>query len=207
MRIISRYASITRGVCNDNGVKTESAGDDFPSFIREIYSLRNISYPKFYKMDDLSKLAFVTSEMLLDGAGIHDRYANNDIGVILAAPHSSLDTDCAHHASITDGKYAPSPAVFVYTLANIMAGEICIRNGFTGENTVFAADSFLDDGIIPYVDALFDSKRIRACVCGEVDFFDKEYSARLFLVEERADDTQDVDSIEFNTDMIKKILY
>ena len=210
MRVISRYAKIIPGAVDDGGTLARIVSDGFPGFIREIYARWEISYPKFYKMDDMSKLAFAASEILLRGSAVKDRFAPEEIGVVLTAPHSSLDTDCAHQSLIT-GQYAPSPAVFVYTLANIMAGEICIRNGFKGENIVFSNESFVDEGIIRYVDALFDSGRIRACLCGEVDFFGKEFSARLFLVEERTDGAHDVvrtdTPMDFSSDNIRKIMY
>lgn len=210
MRVISRYAKIIPGAVDDGGKLTSIGSDVYAEFIREIYARWEISYPKFYKMDDMSKLAFAASEILLRGSDIKDRFAPVEIGVVLTAPHSSLETDCAHQALIT-GQYAPSPAVFVYTLANIMAGEICIRNGFKGENIVFANDSFMDEGILSYVNALFESGRVRACLCGEVDFFGKEFSSRFFLVEERTDGPHDVADtytpMDFSSVNIRKVLY
>ncbi|MCD4663759.1 MAG: hypothetical protein K8R68_00720, partial [Bacteroidales bacterium] len=37
----------------------------FPDFIRSVYRNYKIGYPKFFKMDNLSKLGFITSELVL----------------------------------------------------------------------------------------------------------------------------------------------
>ena len=38
---------------------------DFSDFTKDLYNQFKIDYPKFFKMDNLSKLAFLTSEILL----------------------------------------------------------------------------------------------------------------------------------------------
>ncbi|HEY1406575.1 MAG TPA: beta-ketoacyl synthase N-terminal-like domain-containing protein [Spirochaetota bacterium] len=205
---ICGYASIRPGQFFVNEIRESVPIDDFAPFIKDVYVRSGIAYPKFYKMDNLSKLAFVTAEHLLRGTDLAGRCRKDEIGVILVAPHSSLDTDCRHHASIADGaEYSPSPAVFVYTLPNIMAGEICIRHGFQGENIVFAGDTFADDAVISYITALFDSGKIKAAICGVVDFFEEEFSSDLFLVEERTGNSQDVSDVPgFTREEIARIL-
>ena len=89
---------------------------------------------KFYKMDNLCKLGYVAAEYLLKDTNYHPK----EIGIILANASSSLDTDCKHQAIISkEGDKAASPAVFVYTLPNVVLGEICIRHKIQGENTFF----------------------------------------------------------------------
>ena len=51
---------------------------------------------------------------------------------------ASLDTDIKYLATT---KELPSPSVFVYTLPNIMIGEICIRNHFKGESFFFISEN------------------------------------------------------------------
>ena len=41
----------------------------------------------------------------------------------------------------------PSPALFVYTLPNIVSGEICIRNNWGGESSAFVLEGY-DEALI-----------------------------------------------------------
>jgi len=69
---------------------------------------------------------------------------------------SSLESDEKHQEFIRDRKkYSPSPSVFVYTLPNIMAGEIAIRHKIKGENTVFIFERFDPGFIFHYISELF----------------------------------------------------
>ena len=42
----------------------KSEGDLFSDFSKKIYQNLEINYPKFFKMDNLSKLAFLSAEFL-----------------------------------------------------------------------------------------------------------------------------------------------
>src|ERR1700683_1730494 len=119
--------------------------------------------PRFYKMDQLSKLGWLAAELLLsDGFDAAD-YRPEDIAVVLSNASSSLDTDYRYFATVTD---IPSPALFVYTLPNIMIGEICIRHKFKGENAFFIAESFDASFIETYVRDLMETGNARTCICG-----------------------------------------
>lgn len=83
-------------------------------------------------MDDLCKLGYVAAEYLLEGK----TFAPLEMGMLLANAASSLHTDIRHQQLIDrEGDQAASPAVFVYTLPNVVSGEICIRHKIQGENT------------------------------------------------------------------------
>ncbi|CAM6004753.1 unnamed protein product [Sphagnum balticum] len=77
-----------------------------------------------------------------------------DIAVIVSCAHSSLDTDRRYWESVEAG--APSPSLFVYTLPNVMLGEICIRWGIKGENTCMVSDTFDVGCQADYVNGLLD---------------------------------------------------
>jgi hypothetical protein len=42
---------------------------NFAAFIKDLYKKEQISYPKFYKMDNLSKLGFLSAEILVKENG------------------------------------------------------------------------------------------------------------------------------------------
>ena len=116
--------------------------------LTDIYKQEIGNYPKFYKMDILSRLAFVASELLKKSFPLTGELE----GVILFNHSSSivadrqfLDTLVPRRAvkarnlgTISDAEnFFPSPSVFTYTLPNITTGEIAIRNHFQGETSFY----------------------------------------------------------------------
>jgi len=157
---------------------------NFAAFIKALYKKEAISYPKFYKMDNLSKLGFLGAEMLLKDNSFLERYKKEDIGIVIMNSSSSLDTDLAYNETIRDkSNYFPSPSVFVYTLPNIVIGEICIRHKIKGENAFLVSDKFDPGRITETVKLLLDKDRAQACLCGWVEVLGESFESILFLVE------------------------
>ena len=114
---------------NDSAVFSDKSAD-FGTFIREAFKSRGENNMKFYKMDDLCKLGYVAAAWLLDGI----EFGEEECGMVLSGMYGCLDTDMKHQQIIDkEGDAASSPAVFVYTLPNVVAGEISIRHHIKGE--------------------------------------------------------------------------
>jgi hypothetical protein len=178
-KYINSYCAINGNAVWKNGKKVhENKNTDLPGFLASIYHQFNINYPKFYKMDNLSKLGWLASEVLLQDQLKPATYLPQDTGVVLSNANSSLDTDLKYIASV---KGTPSPALFIYTLPNIVVGEICIRNNFKGENAFFISEQFDAGFVAQYVSNLLDNG-LKVCICGWVDLLRDEYNAVLFLV-------------------------
>ena len=161
---------------------------NFAAFIKNLYKKGQISYPKFYKMDNLSKLGFLGAEILLSESDVLKKYGTEEIGVVMANSSSSLDTDLDYQELIRDkSNYFPSPAVFVYTLPNILIGEICIRHKIKGENAFFISEDFDTEQLESYVTHLFDQGKITACICGWIELLKENYHLILFTVERMKD--------------------
>lgn len=160
----------------------ENKGADVNDFLLSIYQHLQLNYPKFYKMDSLSKLGWLASEILLKDSFKKDNYQPKEVGVVLANSNSSLDDDIKYFDSVKD---IASPSLFVYTLPNIVIGEICIRNHFKGEHAFFIRDAFDASFITQQVKYLLDNNILEACVCGWVDVLEQDYKASLFLVEKQ----------------------
>ena len=106
------------------------------ALLTELYRKHIGDYPKFFKMDTLSKLGFVASELLLQAEGKPRFEPCEDRAIILFNRSASLQADTAYQATIQDpDNFFPSPAAFVYTLPNIVTGEIAIRNKYFGETS------------------------------------------------------------------------
>jgi hypothetical protein len=161
---------------------------NFAGFIKALYKKEQVSYPKFYKMDNLSKLGFLTAELLIKNSDVLRKYNKEEIGVVISNSSSSLDTDLDYQELIRDkSNYFPSPAVFVYTLPNILIGEICIKHQIKGENAFFVSEEFIPEQINQYVTQLFIQGKIKACICGWVELMREKYHSLLFLVERMND--------------------
>ena len=157
--------------------KDETSANDF---LLSVYKHFELNYSRFYKMDNLSKLGWLASEILLKDNFKKDNYKPEDVGIVLSNANSSLDTDLKYMASVSD---IPSPSVFVYTLPNIVTGEICIRNNFKGEDAFFIAETFNAEFTESFVNNLLDNNYLQACICGWVELLGNYYKAALFLVE------------------------
>ena len=183
--LITRYTAVNPPVTMLNGsIVTHTVASDPAEFLKASYRQLNISYPKFFKMDNLCKLAFLNAEILLKDADILSKYPAEEIGMILLNSSSSLDTDEKHQASINDrDNYFPSPSVFVYTLANIMTGEIAIRHKIKGENGVFISERPDAQLLFTLVDELFSNKRVSSCIAGWVEAYHESLTSCLMLVE------------------------
>ena len=166
----------------------------FVKFLKEVYKFTNTKYPKYFKMDPLSKLGFVASEVLLQNQEI-DSQADRS-GIILGNRASTFIVDSKHQATINDKEnYFPSPANFVYTLPNVMTGEICIRNGFKGENAVFVSEKFDSAFIISYLNAIYLSEKADMMIGGFVDADEDHYEAFLFLTK-KVDSYKEINAVE-----------
>jgi len=182
-----------------------SANESFGEFMKSIYKQYDIKYPKYFKMDNLCKVAFIASEIILKDNEQIKTLDPNRVGVILQNSHSTIDTDMNYVDTIKDkSNYFPSPAIFVYTLPNVMIGEICIRNKFQGENTCFITKEFDPDFISEHVNNLLNSEKIDVCLAGWADYVDNKYSAILFLVEKIKENQKD--NISFKPENITKII-
>jgi hypothetical protein len=171
---------------------------EWPNFLDAAYRWLNLQYPKFYKMDGLSKLGFLAAEVLLAGNDRVKEMAPHEKGVVLANASASLDTDIKYNQSIQE---IASPALFVYTLPNIVIGEICIRHLFKGENAFFVFKSFDVTFMQQYIHNLFEGTPLKACLCGWVELLQASYTAAMFLVEKGAENQ----SIIFTAENLNQI--
>ena len=183
--LITRYIQLKNHQVIINGsVEYLSEEPSVSTLLHSVYRRYNIDCPKFFKMDNLSKLGFLSAEILLQGIDILQKYPGEEIGIILGNASSSLESDEKHQESIRDrNNYFPSPSVFVYTLPNIMAGEIAIRHKIKGENTVFIFERFDPGFTFRYISELFRNQRVNCCISGWIDCYGDHYESFLFLAE------------------------
>ena len=167
--------TIKPGVVESQGTAiVNSPETDFAPFIREAYKHLGENNMKFYKMDNLCKLGYVAAGYLLKDTN----YRPEEVGIILANASASLDTDCRHQAIINkEGDKAASPAVFVYTLPNVVLGEICIRHKIQGENTFFVRQQSDAASLEDYARIVMTKGKLRTCIIGWCELLGGHYQA------------------------------
>lgn len=194
---ISTYCSIRKNAISLNGKKIfQCKNENFENFIRNAYHHIKVEYPKFFKMDSLSKLAFLSAEVIFSEMKLEEK---QNTALFFANSSASLDTDIKHQKSIKNPEnYYPSPSIFVYTLPNICLGEISIRHQLLTENAFFVFDAFPPSFFHSYSEILLKTNKAEKVLCGWVDLLNDNYCAFLYLVEQNS-------GIEHTTENIKHI--
>jgi hypothetical protein len=172
--------------CHITPTKVELNGQRFPveavedqDWKKNLYHQLGIDYPKFYKMDALAKMAFLGTEMIAGQSDLH-LWGENDLALIFANRYASYDTDQRFIESYSE-KGNPSPSLFVYTLPNILTGELAIRHKWYGENIFFILEKFDTAFFIEQINFYF-RKGAKACLCGWVESHNGKEDCMLFLV-------------------------
>ncbi len=157
-----------------NSIDSNAAPEDY-------YRALQFNYPKFFKMDVLCKWAWLGAECLLNEGEkfLYEGLDKEKIAVVMATSHGCLEVDKKYRQSIQE---IASPALFVYTLSNIMLGEICIRHGFKGEQACLVSEKFDSMELYFWVNDLLENRGMDACLCGWVDALNYQHDVSMFWV-------------------------
>ena len=155
------------------------------ALLKEIYKTHVNDYPKFYKMDTLTRLTLVATELLIKAEG-SPRLAEGDSddsrAVILFNRSSSIVADKKYWQTVKDkDDYFPSPATFLYTLPNLTTGEVAIRNHYNGETSFYILPEknqrMMDDIVsVSFMDTATQSVIAGWMDCSDDDTFEAEVS-------------------------------
>lgn len=175
VRITSRNATVDG---KDIVIEGESG------ILTAIYKSRINDYPKYYKMDSLSRLAFVATELLLQAEGA-DRLADSDnLAIVFFSKSGSIKTDAAYIETFTDPQsFFPSPSLFVYTLPNITTGEVAIRNRYHGETLFIMLESRDSAAIDATNRAMLCDQAAKSLISGWIEYTDDlNFEADIYLI-------------------------
>lgn len=156
--------------------------------LTELYRSLQVEYPKFFKMDTLSKLGFIAAEHVFRQAGLDPAEPKTDLSLALMNRASCMDNDVEFQKGLAPDNYFPSPSLFVYTLSNIVCGEIAIRHHIYGETSFFVDGSFSAQRLMEVVSLAFADPAIHRVLCGWVDIFAGKADCCLMLVDRQADE-------------------
>lgn len=154
-------------------------------FLADAFRSTGIDYRKFYKMDPLSRLGFLAAELILPQPAEADP-SGEEMGLICFNSTASLAADRAYQRTIPAGDdFFPSPSDFVYTLPNIVTGEIAIRHHIQGETAFYVLRAFNPETICHIVrETIADADLHRAFV-GWIDIDTDRLDARAVLCVDR----------------------
>ncbi len=172
---IEHSCTLRSGKATLDGKTICESDGDFPTFIRQVYHEFAEPNMKFFKMDDMSKLGYMTAEILLKNIDLGDPKST---AIVLMNRSSSLASDLQHNRVLASGAPA-SPAVFVYTLPNVVMGEICIRHKIQGETIFFVADKFEDELCSRYVQMLL--ARYKQVIYGWCEYNENNYESEFYI--------------------------
>ncbi|HWY09944.1 MAG TPA: 3-oxoacyl-ACP synthase [Bacteroidia bacterium] len=204
--VITSYCRIKNNRIVVNGLEVILPKQDIPSyFFADAYKHFEMNYPKFHKMDNLSKLGLIATDAAIKGNDFLQRNKPEATAVVMVNKASSLDTDRIHQQSINDkNNYLPSPATFVYTLPNIVIGEIAIKHKLTGENLFLVCNEFDAQLLIDQAQITF-SQETRAAICGWVDYDNGNADALIYLVEIADDSIKNTNFIPLNATTLNQL--
>lgn len=159
-----------------SGDKILFEASDGIDFFQSAYDALTINYPRYFKVDHLSKLALLASAVIFPERIIEEHAYST--GLVLSTHHGSLDTDMRFWEST---KQVASPSLFVYTLANVMAGELCIRYGIKGENYCFATIGFQPQWHAEQSKLLRHHANLKQVLHGYANYINGYYEANFWL--------------------------
>ncbi len=208
---ISRYCQFKdrRILLNGEQLIEEETGADLSSFLSSVYKTFGSEYPKFYKMDLLSKLGLLTADFLVDAGKSLEQYAGDKVAVVVSNANSSLKTDARYYETIADKtKYYPSPALFVYTLPNILIGEICIKFKIQGESNFFVSQFVDFKNLFTQSLNLLQTRETDALITGWVDFnAQQQCDSILYFIEKKDRAHQGAETWPFTPESMEELFF
>lgn len=184
------------GLRLNGNILPSPVGQDTHERALSLYQQSGISYAKFFKMDILSRVAFLCAELTGPYPEDADR---TKIATVVSTGSGCISVDKKFEES---RKTLASPALFVYTLPNIMLGEICIRHGFKGEQICTIEAHAHTEMTWFQVTDLLSNRGTTACLCGHVEATDNDINATLMWVSKKQEQAH---ALAFSTENLKRI--
>lgn len=158
--------------------------DNSNTWLSDIYHKIGMEYPKFFKMDRLCKAGTLAAELLMRKCGKPADEVKEDWATVCLNSAGSLDDDRDYQQTIqSSDNFFPSPSVFVYTLSNIVTGEIAIRHKIKGESSCYVMEQFDYDKMQSIVTELFSFTPAKNMLIGWVDYDGGRCDVRIFAFE------------------------
>lgn len=193
--IVSAKVHITPEMISVDG-QTVFAADNL---LKDAYRSLEIDHPKFYKMDQLSKLGLLSVEYLIGKTKVNERYNDNEIALVFNNRDASAGSDIEHQKAFKIGH--ASPSIFVYTLPNIVLGEIAIRNKWYGEQICTVSDQPNIGPLYQQCLTLMNKRKAEAIILLNINSIEDKFEARTLLIEKDGNP----EGVPFSMEMLNQI--
>ena len=170
----------------------EAEESDLNTFLKSVYDALEMTYPKFHKMDGLSKLGILATEIIF-----RKHIFSKETALVFSNNASSLETDREFQKSMDT---IASPSTFVYTLPNIVLGELSIKHSLQSENAFFISPNFDAELLVDYSISLITANTSPQVLCGWLDLQSGEYDVFLCLISSEGNTL-------FSEENLRKIYY
>lgn len=203
---IASYSKITPTEFSVNGDKMLLRNPESQDlWLHDIYRALNMNYPKFFKMDKLCKSGILAAEPIMQNFMVKPDEIKTNWAIIGMNSVSSLDDDTEYQATIqNENNYFPSPSVFVYTLANIVIGELAIKYKIQGETSFYIEQLFNTQSFIINVIKTFEvNPQIEYALCGWINYYEENCDVMMMVITTNPDKS----ILEFNETNINQIYY
>lgn len=182
---IKSFCRITneKFICDDVVISERNNPETADEFLKKIYQTSEANYPKYHKMDLLCRAGFLAAEFISKKSNLYE----TETALVFSNRSSSLVSDEKHALSVHTDEPSASPSIFVYTLPNIILGEISIRHKLLSENIFFIFDKFTPEFLVPYVEQLLSENQADQVVAGWVEVDSRNLDVLLYLIEKEGE--------------------
>lgn len=173
---------------NSNIVEIDGINQNIDSkgigLLNYLYKNKVINYPKYYKMDGLSQLGLIATEILLEHEGKQRFVECENRAIVFFNKNASNHADKRYLKTILDEEnFYPSPSEFVYTLPNIVNGEIAIRNKYNGETCFYVLPEKNIKLMNEILQTTFHDSKMESILTGWIEYLsDEDFEAELFII-------------------------
>ena len=155
------------------------------TLVTELYKKTGGDYPRFYKMDLLCRIGLVATQLLLKAEETTTSDAAEHRAVVIVGRSGSIHADLNYLTSIMHADdFFPSPERFVYTLPNIVTGEIAMRYHYHGETSFYLLPTRDASIVSDIVQSAFLDPDTTSVIGGWIDCeTDNRFEAELSILE------------------------
>jgi len=154
----------------------------------KVYTQLNVGYHNYDKMDDYSKLGFITAELLMRHNGYHVEQEKTDMGLFIYSRSGCLGADYTFVRVIED--LTVNEWAFERVVPNAICSDISCRHKICGEMGVFLSDGFIYEQFFRTAYGLFQTEPgLNTLLAGYVECYGGYVSSLLCLLGRPSDDS------------------
>jgi len=138
-RITNHSVVLDRERCP--GLEKLMMGNQVDEDLDRIFSSLKVDFPTYEKMDDYSKLGFITAELLMKKNGYDVSVSKPDMGLFIYSRSGCLGADY-NLVRVMEG-HGTDDQAYKRAIPNAICSDIAFRHKIEGEMGIFLSDGFI----------------------------------------------------------------